>query len=60
MVPSASLQCPWCDHEAENGDGFRTHLMVQHRKSDLASYVLEGVGNETVDRRRESERLLHP
>ena len=43
MVPPASLQCPWCEHETDEADGFRTHLMVQHRKSDLATYVLHGV-----------------
>jgi len=46
MVPPASLQCPWCEHETDEADGFRTHLMVQHRKSDLATYVLHGVDGD--------------
>ena len=53
MVPQSSLQCPWCEHESEEPDGFRTHLMVQHRKSDLATYVLHGVDGE-----RQSEQAL--
>lgn len=55
MVPPTSLQCPWCEHQTEDVNGFRTHLMVQHRKSDLANYVLDG-----VDRDQETEPLLHP
>lgn len=55
MVPPTSFQCPWCEHETDDVDGFRTHLMVQHRKSDLATYVLHGVDGES-----ESEPLLRP
>jgi hypothetical protein len=55
MVPSPSLECPWCEHRTDDANDFRTHLMVQHRKSDLATYVLHD-----VDRDQESEPLLHP
>lgn len=46
--PHQSVACPWCTHESTTGDEFRTHLMVEHRKSDLARYVLE-VKSERAD-----------
>lgn len=39
--PRQSTPCPWCTHEATSDDDFRTHLMVEHRKSELARFVLE-------------------
>lgn len=39
--PSTPVACPWCTLETANADEFRTHLMVEHRKSELATYVLE-------------------
>lgn len=39
--PRQSTPCPWCTHEATSDDDFRTHLMVEHRKSELARYVLD-------------------
>lgn len=56
MVSQPSLQCPWCEHESGDANAFRTHLMVQHRKSDLATYVLHDVDGE----REASEALLEP
>ncbi|GAB3681950.1 hypothetical protein GCM10028857_06990 [Salinarchaeum chitinilyticum] len=56
MVPQSSLQCPWCEHESADANAFRTHLMVQHRKSDLATYVLHDVDAD----RETSEALLEP
>lgn len=38
---STPVICPWCEHETTDTDAFRTHLMVEHRKSQLAAYVLE-------------------
>lgn len=59
MVPDASLQCPWCEHASDDADGFRTHLMVQHRKSDLATYVLHGVDRD-AQTEIEAESPLRP
>lgn len=56
MVSQPSLPCPWCEHESGDANAFRTHLMVQHRKSDLATYVLHDVDGE----REASEALLEP
>lgn len=42
-APRDSLACPWCAHETADGNDFRTHLMVEHRKSELAAYVLDSV-----------------
>lgn len=38
---SNTITCPWCTHETADTNAFRTHLMVEHRKSELATYVLE-------------------
>lgn len=56
MVSQSSLQCPWCEHESTDANAFRTHLMVQHRKSDLATYVLHDVDRED----EASEAFLEP
>jgi len=41
MPPSPSLECPWCETDHADGAALRVHLMVEHRKSDLASFVEE-------------------
>lgn len=46
-APAHSIVCPWCTHETTDTDHFRTHLMVEHRKSELAAYVLEAERAET-------------
>lgn len=43
MTTHEPLACPWCAHETSDGNDFRTHLMVEHRKSDLAAFVLESL-----------------
>ncbi|WP_248515626.1 hypothetical protein [Salinarchaeum laminariae] len=56
MTSQSSLLCPWCEHESTDANAFRTHLMVQHRKSDLATYVLHDVDGE----RESTEAVLQP
>lgn len=41
MTSASSLECPLCSHESDDGAAFRTHLLVEHRKSDVVDYVLE-------------------
>lgn len=40
MTATAPLDCPWCSHQSDDGNAFRTHLMVEHRKSDVVEYVV--------------------
>lgn len=39
----AEHTCPVCDETARNGSELRVHLMVEHRKSDLAELVVSDV-----------------
>ena len=44
MTPSSqAIDCPWCTLQTTDGDTFRTHLMVEHRKSELSTFVLEAI-----------------
>lgn len=46
MPPPSQIECPWCEDDQADGETFRVHLMVEHRKSELASYVEERVADE--------------
>lgn len=48
-MPPPALECPWCDRDHPDGETFRVHLLVEHRKSELADFVEEHVADE--DRR---------
>lgn len=56
--PRQSTPCPWCTHEATSDDDFRTHLMVEHRKSELARFVLERQRSAGGDGREAEESNL--
>ena len=38
-------RCPLCQHEFEQETDLRVHLEVEHRKSELAVYVLKQADN---------------
>lgn len=46
MSPAQEFGCPWCDHESDDRTTFRTHLLVEHRKSDIVEFVLESFSSE--------------
>lgn len=50
--------CPLCSETYEAETGLRVHLEVEHRKSELASHLIDRLG----DREEESdtERQLTP
>lgn len=56
MSPDATYPCPWCPFDSDDGRALRTHLMVEHRKSVLATFVCERV--ETGDEDKLRQELL--
>ncbi|GAB3681953.1 hypothetical protein GCM10028857_07000 [Salinarchaeum chitinilyticum] len=41
--------CPVCDAQETSDAALRVHLMVEHRKSDLADLLVDGVGDSRED-----------
>lgn len=52
------FECPWCSHESTDRETFRTHLLVEHRKSELVEYVLDSQADER-ERESSDEALTH-
>jgi hypothetical protein len=40
MMYDAGRTCPVCDRQFADGGRMRTHLLTNHRKSDLADVVM--------------------
>lgn len=44
MSAASDFACPWCSFDSEDRTTFRTHLLVEHRKSDVVDFVVDACG----------------
>lgn len=58
MSSAPEFGCPWCSHESDDPTAFRTHLLVDHRKSEVVDYVVE-VCSAAEDATDSFEPLAH-
>lgn len=58
-MPTDGYTCPWCEQTTANGDELRAHLLVEHRKNELAAFVVERL-EERDDPEREREPAAVP
>lgn len=58
MSTSSNFGCPWCSHASDDRATFRTHLMVEHRKSDVVDFVVEQCTDDEASP-EEAEPVVH-